>query len=156
MQKFDKYIQIGMIGFISFVFLQSLLYKFPDSPETQYIFIEKLNPWGLELTGYNLFDKTGIFSQYVVGTAEVITALILLLSLLPKFNWIRALGGLGAIAIMSGATFFHAFTPLGISVKNVDGTYDGGLLFYMACANLLFGIYLVYKNHRMLRAKLLG
>ena len=156
MQKFDKYIQIGMIGFICFVFIQSLFFKYTNSPETVYIFQDRLNPWAYGLTGFNLFAQNGIFSQYVIGTCEGITSLILLASFTARFFWARALGGLGVIALMGGAASFHLFTPLGVSVQNADGTYDGGLLFGMACANLLFGIYLVYKNHRMLKAKLLG
>ncbi len=156
MQKYDKYIQVGMIGFICFVFIQSLIFKYWNSPETIYIFQEKLNPWAYGLTGFNLFAQNGIFSQYVIGTGELITSALLLVSLLPAMVWIRTLGGLGVMALMGGAVSFHLFTPLGVSVRNEDGTYDGGVLFFMACLNLLFGIYLVYRNHQQLRSKILG
>lgn len=154
MQKYDKYIQIAMIAFICFVFIQSLFFKYTNSPETVYIFQDRLNPWAYGLTGFNLFAQNGIFSQYVIGTCEGITSLLLLLSFTMKFAWLRALGGLGVMALMGGAASFHLFTPLGVSVLNADGTYDGGLLFGMACLNLLFGIYLVYRNHASLREKI--
>ena len=144
-----------MILFIAFVFIQSLYFKFLNSPETIYIFQEKLNPWSYELTGYNLFAPTGIFSQYVVGSAELVNSLLLLLSLIPRLAWIRAIGALGSMAVMGGAIFFHLW-PLGIQVRNVDGSYDGGMLFMMACLNFLFGAYLLLRNHQALRTKFFG
>ena len=38
-----------------------------------------------------------------------------------------------AMGVISGAIFFHLFTPLGVSVLNADGTHDGGELFALAC-----------------------
>jgi hypothetical protein len=37
------------------------------------------------------------------------------------------------LGVISGAIFFHLFTPLGVAVVNADGTGDGGQLFMMAC-----------------------
>ena len=39
-----------------------------------------------------------------------------------------------ALVVISGAIFFHLFTPLGV-VRTVDamGNTDGGVLFFMAC-----------------------
>ena len=36
-------------------------------------------------------------------------------------------------AQVSGAIFFHLFTPLGVAVRNADGSSDGGELFALAC-----------------------
>ena len=153
MRKYEKFIQVVMILFISVVFVQSLYFKFLNSPETIYIFQTKLDPWAFNLTGFHLFAQHGIFSQYVIGSAEFITSFILLVSLIPALNWIRALGGLGATCLMLGAVFFHLGTPLGISVLNADGSYDGGQLFALACVNLLLGLYLLFRNQAAFRAK---
>lgn len=123
---------IALVLFIAFVFVQSLFFKFTDSPETQYIF-GTLNEWagGLGLPG--VFAPNGIASQYVVGTAELVASLVLLVSLAPRFRGLRPMGALLALGVISGAIVFHLFTPLGVSVLNTDGTRDGGLLFGMAC-----------------------
>jgi hypothetical protein len=42
-------------------------------------------------------------------------------------------GALMALAVISGAVFFHLFTPLGVQVMNTDGSLDGGELFALAC-----------------------
>lgn len=124
-------VPIALVLFIAFVFVQSLFFKFTDSPETQYIF-GTLNEWagGLGLPG--IFAPNGIASQYVVGTAELVASLVLLSSLLPRFRAVRPAGALLALGVISGAIFFHLFTPLGVSVLNTDGSRDGGLLFGMA------------------------
>jgi hypothetical protein len=93
-----------------------------------------LDAWaaGLGLSG--IFAQDGIASQYVVGTAELVASILLLASLLPRLRSLRPFGALMALGVISGAIFFHLFTPLGVSVLNTDGTSDGGLLFAMACA----------------------
>ena len=58
-----------------------------------------------------------------VAIAEIIASLLVLV---PRT---RLLGGLGALALMSGAIFFHVVSPLGI-----DPYGDGGTLFKEACA----------------------
>lgn len=123
---------IGLTLYIAFVFIQSLFFKFTDSPETQYIF-GTLDAWGASLGWPGLFAPTGIFSQYVVGTGELIASIMLLLALMPRFRFLRPLGAVMAIGVISGAIFFHLFTPLGVSVLNTDGTRDGGELFALAC-----------------------
>lgn len=117
---------------VIFIFVQSLFFKFTDSPETQYIF-GTLDKWGASLGFPGLFAHTGIFSQYVVGTGELIASGLLLVGLVAQKPLIQALGALVSIAVISGAIFFHLFTPLGVQVLNTDGTYDGGELFSLAC-----------------------
>lgn len=118
--------------YIAFVFVQSLFFKFTGSPETDYIF-STLDAWAAGFGIFGLFAPTGIFSQYVIGTAELIASLILLASLAPRLRILRPFGALMALGVISGAIFFHLFTPLGVSVLNADGTHDGGLLFGLAC-----------------------
>ena len=128
---------------VAFVFIQSLFFKFTNSPETQYIF-GALEGWAAGLGFPGLFAPGGIFSQYVIGTAELVASILILSSLLPRFRWLRPVGALMGLGVISGAILFHLFTPLGVAVVNTDGTSDGGLLFGMAvsvwisCATLLW------------------
>jgi hypothetical protein len=119
------------ILFVAFVFVQSLFFKFTNSPETQHIF-GTLDVWAARLGFPGLFAPSGIFSQYVVGSAELVASLVLLASLIPALRWLRPFGAAIGLAVISGAIFFHLFTPLGVSVPNADGTQDGGLLFGLA------------------------
>jgi uncharacterized membrane protein YphA (DoxX/SURF4 family) len=122
----------GLTLYIAFVFIQSLFFKFSNSPETQYIF-GTLNGWGASLGFPGLFAPSGIFSQYVVGTAELVASALLLTGLLGGKPLLHALGALMGLGVISGAIFFHLFTPLGVQVLNTDGTLDGGELFALAC-----------------------
>ena len=118
--------------YVAFVFIQSLFFKFTDSPETQYIF-GTLDIWAAGLGFAGLFAPKGIFSQYVVGSAELAASLLLLGGLFTNRVLLQAAGALLALGVISGAIFFHLFTPLGIQVVNADGSLDGGQLFALAC-----------------------
>jgi len=113
---------------ISAVFIQSLFFKFNDAPETQYIF-NTLDKWAADTFGYSgLFLPPGPFNAYVIGTAELIASLLLIVGLMLSRWLFTGLGALIAIGVMTGAIFFHLFTPLGTVVQG-----DGGFLFAMAC-----------------------
>jgi hypothetical protein len=114
------------------IFMDSLRYKFTDHPKTQVIF-GALNDWATTLGAGGLFAHTGLFSQYVIGSAELAASALLLVGLLPGLKRLNALGAMIAAAVMSGAVSFHLFTPLGI-----DPNHDGGGLF-AAAATLLVG-----------------
>lgn len=120
--------------FVAFVFIQSLFFKFANSPETIYIFEAKLEPWAASLGFPGLFAPGGIFSAQVVGSLELLASVLLIAgALLTGRRVLQVLGaGLG-LGVISGAIFFHLFTPLGVTVRNTDGTTDGGTLFIMAC-----------------------
>ena len=118
--------------YIAFVFIQSLFFKFSNSPETQYIF-GTLNAWGATLGFQGLFAPGGIFSQYVVGSTELLASTLLLGGLVLGWPLLHAAGALVSLGVISGAIFFHLFTPLGVQVLNTDGTRDGGELFALAC-----------------------
>lgn len=118
--------------YVAFVFIQSLFFKFTNSPETQYIF-GILNTWVMSLGAPALFAPTGIFSQYVVGGFELAASVVLLAGWLTRHALVHAGGALMAMGVISGAIFFHLFTPLGVEVMNTDGTGDGGQLFMLAC-----------------------
>lgn len=120
--------------FIAFVFVQSLFFKFANSPETIYIFEGKLDPWAASLGFAGVFAPGGIFSAKVVGSAELVASLLLLTgAFFAHLRGVQVLGAAMGLAVISGAIFFHLFTPLGVAVVNTDGSSDGGTLFGMAC-----------------------
>jgi hypothetical protein len=87
------------------ILLQTLYFKFTGAEESVYIFSTLgAEPWG----------------RIGSGVAELVTATLLLV---PST---AAIGGLLAMAVMSGAILSHV-TALGIEVRG-----DGGLLFALA------------------------
>lgn len=135
MDKVKKYAPTVLILYIAFVFIQSLFFKFADAPETQHIF-NTLNTWAVGLGLPGVFAKNGIFSQYVIGSAELVASTLLLASLVGRFRPLRLFGALLTLGIISGAIVFHLFTPLGVVVEG-----DGGLLFGMAVGVWLAAAY---------------
>ncbi|MCA8900343.1 MAG: hypothetical protein KDA53_03750 [Hyphomonas sp.] len=114
--------------FTAAVFLDSLRFKFTNHPNTQEIF-GRLDAWATSFGAPGLFDVTGLFSQYVIGTGELIASSLLIAGMfLPSYRFLQAVGAAIGVAIMSGAISFHLFTPLG-----VDPNSDGGGLFVAAC-----------------------
>jgi uncharacterized membrane protein YphA (DoxX/SURF4 family) len=128
--------------FAALVFLDSLRFKFTNAPETQVIF-GKLDAWAGSFGASGLFSQTGLFSQYVIGTAELVAAILLLLGILPAFRRLQALGAIIAFAVMSGAVSFHLFTPLGI-----DPNQDGGGLFVAAVVIWMTSILLLIMRRK--------
>jgi len=108
------------------VFLDSLRFKFTNHPNTQEIF-GRLNEWAATLGLDGLFAQTGLFSQYVIGTAELVAVTLLIAGLFSRFRPLGVIGSALGLAVMTGAISFHLFTPLGIDPNN-----DGGGLFAMA------------------------
>gem|GEM_PF-113995 len=119
--------------FVAFVFLQSLFFKFSGSPETVYIFQVKLDPWAASLGFPGVFAPGGILSAKVVGSFELIASALLLLGAAARRPMAQVLGAALGLGVISGAIFFHLFTPLGVAVVNTDGSSDGGQLFMLAC-----------------------
>lgn len=142
----------GVSFFIAAVFLDSLRFKFTNAPKTQIIFGD-LDNWAAGFGAEGLFAPTGLFSQYAIGSAELLASSILLAAtLLPRLRFLRPLGALLALAIMSGAVSFHLFTPLGINVDN-----DRGALFFTACGvwiGALLLLVLKARERRDLSARL--
>lgn len=125
--------------FIAFVFIQSLFFKFAGAPETVYIF-ETIDKWVTASFGISgLFVPPGIFNAYVIGSAELVASALLLVGLFTKRYALHGLGAVLALSVISGAIFFHLFTPLGINVQGDDGT-----LFGMACGVWFSAASLIY------------
>ena len=137
-----KKVFIGILVFyIAFVFIQSLFFKFTGSPETDHIF-GTLDAWANDTFGIEgLFVPPGIFNAYVIGTAELIASIMLLIGLFTRKKLLIPLGALMSLGIISGAIVFHLFTPLGIEVMG-----DGGVLFIMACGVWLSSAILIMLN----------
>lgn len=113
--------------FIAVVFVQSLFFKFSNSFETQYIF-GTIGQW-MRGIGFLQFaaDGFGRYGGYAVGSVELIASVLLLT------RRTQVPGALIAFCVISGAIFFHLFTPLGVSVViNEAGEQDGGQLFALA------------------------
>lgn len=134
----------------SLVFLDSLRFKFTNAPETQVIF-GKLDAWAASFGAPGLFAQTGLFSQYVIGTAELVAATCLLLGILPALRRLQGLGALIGFAVMSGAVNFHLWTPLGTDPNN-----DGGGLFIMACVVWAGSLALIIIRRKEIAALLGG
>lgn len=127
--------------YIAFVFIQSLFFKFSGAPETVHIF-STLDVWAASTLGIEgLFLPPGIFNAYVIGSAELVASILLLIGLFKNISLLRFIGALLAMGIMTGAIFFHLFTPLGINVQG-----DGGVLFYMACGVWVSALILMILN----------
>jgi hypothetical protein len=125
--QIKRFAPMAISAFAAAVFLDSLRYKFVDHPKTQEIF-SRLDGWAGSLGAPGLFGHTGLFSQYVIGGAELAASTLLLVGLAPGFARLNTMGALVGFTVMTGAVSFHLFTPLGI-----DPNHDGGGLFAAAC-----------------------
>ena len=126
--------------FISLIFIQGLFFKFTGSPETTHIF-GTLNDWAAGLGFEGLFVAPGIFNAYVVGISEFIASIVMLIGLFSSRKFLIPIGALMSLGIISGAIFFHLFTPLGINVLD-----DGGLLFSSACGIWIMSLAIIFMN----------
>ncbi len=146
------------------VFLSSLPYKFSGHPDTQHIF-GTIGNWMQGVFGKQFGQLFSDYGAYGVGTMELLTATILLFPAIvflfrktswgknmPSRNFFHGVGGIMAGGVMSGAVFFHLFTPLGIEVLH-DGKSDHGSLFYAAVSILILGFILGATNIWQWRAK---
>lgn len=146
MTRFKTYLPHAIALVASLVFLDSLRFKFTNAPETQVIF-GKLDAWADSFGAGGLFAQTGLFSQYVIGSAELVASSLLLIGIHPAFRRFQAAGALVAFAVMSGAVNFHLWTPLGIDPNN-----DGGGLFFMACTVWATSVLLIFLRRHELAA----
>jgi len=137
MNRYLKFVPDLMAVFMAVIFLDSLRYKFTDHPKTQVIF-GLLDGWATGLGAAGLFGHTGLFSQYVIGSIELLASTLLIVGLHPRFKHLQAGGALAGLLVMTGAVSFHLFTPLG-----TDPNHDGGGLFIAACTNLAFAALLL-------------
>ena len=137
--KIMQYLPWGLAIFIAIVFVQSLFFKFSNSFETQHIF-GTIGDWMAGI-GFLEFAATGFaaYGGYTVGTVELVASALLLM------RKTQAIGASLAWGVISGAIFFHLFTPLGVSVViNEAGDRDGGQLFAMAVLVWFFSLVIAW------------
>lgn len=146
LDRIKRYAPAAISAFAAAVFLDSLRYKFTDHPNTQEIF-GRLDGWVGSLGAPGLFGHTGLFSQYVIGSAELAASTLLLVGLIPRFVRLNALGAAIGLAVMTGAVSFHLFTPLGVDPNN-----DGGGLFAAAVTIWLTSIVLLFLRRNEIAA----
>jgi uncharacterized membrane protein YphA (DoxX/SURF4 family) len=120
-------------AYIAFVFVQSLFFKFTGSEESIFIF-STLREW----SGIGLFEPAG---RWIIGSAELLASILLFV---PGFT---VLGAAMAIGIMTGAIFFHLFTPLGVEIMG-----DGGELFALACGVWVSGWLILWLQSNQVQA----
>ncbi|MXX06029.1 MAG: DoxX family membrane protein [Gammaproteobacteria bacterium] len=121
------YLPWALAIFVAIVFVQSLFFKFTNSFETQHIFTT-IGDW-MGSIGLPAFIASGFaaWGGYTVGSVELIASILLIM------RRTQALGALIGFFVISGAIFFHLFTPLGVSVViDEAGNRDGGQLFALA------------------------
>ena len=125
--KVMHYLPWALAIFVAIVFVQSLFFKFTNSFETQHIFTT-IGDW-MGSIGLPAFIASGLaaWGGYTVGSVELIASILLIM------RRTQALGALIGFFVISGAIFFHLFTPLGVSVViDEAGNRDGGQLFALA------------------------
>lgn len=120
-------------AYIAFVFVQSLFFKFTGSEESIFIF-STLREW----SGIGLFEPAG---RWIIGSAELVASILLFV---PGAT---ILGAAMAIGIMTGAIFFHLFTPLGVEIMG-----DGGELFALACGVWVSGWLILWLQGNQVKA----
>ncbi len=120
-------------AYIAFVFVQSLFFKFTGSEESIFIF-STLREW----SGIGLFEPAG---RWIIGSAELVASILLFV---PGAT---VLGAAMAIGIMTGAIFFHLFTPLGVEIMG-----DGGELFALACGVWVSGWLILWLQGNQVKA----
>ena len=121
--------------FIAGILLWYEQYKLTGNPGSVWLFTV-LSDW-LHIHGYEKPFRIG------VAMAEILA------SVLVVVPFSRTVGAAFALAIMSGAIFFHVVSPLGI-----DPYGDGGSLFKEACA-VWFAAATILFAHRDEAARLL-
>lgn len=150
----QKRIPLILSLFVAFVFLQSLFFKFAGwfgepADITVYIF-STVGQWmediGLGLVG-SLFSDWG---AVLIGLAELVASVLILM------KRTRLWGALLGLGVMSGAIFFHVFTPLGLFPYTDLSCLEAGCpreypLFFMACGVWLSCLYLLLRSLKILR-----
>ncbi len=140
------------------VFVPSLFSKFSGAPEAVYIFTT-IDRWASERLGLdNLFGPGELLGPMTIGILEALASILLFvgaaLTFAPRTRDLGARlhrdGVVLTLAVISGALFFHLFTPLGIDVGDPDQGVpkDGGTLFAMAVSVFLSALLMLWMHHR--------
>ncbi|SFV56386.1 hypothetical protein MNB_SUP05-5-484 [hydrothermal vent metagenome] len=135
----------------SYVFLESLPYKFTGAAEPIHIF-SVIGAWISSFLGNTIGALFANYGAYLVGSFELLTSLVLLspIVLKNKRQRIHFIGGIMATTVMSGAVFFHLITPLGWIVEWTENgqTYRDADLANAALSIIILGLVLTYINKK--------
>src|SRR5882757_8500465 len=118
-----------LAAFDAYIFVDYLRFKFTGDEGSVWLFTI-LTDW-LGFAGHEKFMRIG------VGSMELIASILLFI---PAT---QVVGAALALAIMTGALFFHLVSPLGI-----DPYGDGGVLFKEACAVWLSSLVILAIRRR--------
>ena len=139
MNNLTKYIPWPPALFISLVvFIPSLFFKFSGAAETRHIFMTVG-----EFLGIGIFEPYG---RYMIAAAELVAAILLLI---PRF---QIYGAIIAIGVLSGAIFFHLFSPLGVVVRWTENgvVQQDETLFVLAVASFIAAWIVVWFRRQAL------
>ena len=144
-----KHLPLVLAVYVAFVFLQSLFFKFAGlfaepADITVYIF-RTVGEWMSSIGLAGVGEAFGQYGELVIGGAELIASILILLSAT------RLYGALMGLGIISGAIFFHLFTPLGLYPYTdlnclAEGCPREYALFYMAVGVWLSCAWLVWQG----------
>ncbi|UTW45324.1 hypothetical protein KFE80_13350 [bacterium SCSIO 12696] len=144
----NKKLEWVLVGYIAFVFVQSLFFKFAGyfgepADITVYIF-QTIGTWISDDVGLpGLGAAFGSYGETVIGLAELVASVLLIIAAT------RFWGALLALGVMTGAIFFHVFTPLGLFPYTDLSCLEEGCpreyaLFFMACGVWLSAAWLAW------------
>jgi hypothetical protein len=145
MNKVSRYISWPVAVFISLgVFIPSLFFKFSGAAESRHIFVTVG-----QFLGIGFFEPYG---RYLIGSAELVASVLLLIPRTQIFGAIMTIGVLG------GAIFFHLFTPLGVVVRWTENgaQQQDGTLFILAVASFIGAWIIIWLRREQLYGLLFG
>lgn len=144
-----KHIPLVLSIFVAFVFLQSLFFKFAGlfgepADITVYIF-RTVGAWMSSIGLGSIGELFAMHGELAIGVAEL-TASVLILIVATRFY-----GALIGLVVISGAIFFHIFTPLGLFPYTdleclSEGCPKEYALFFMAMGVWLSCAYLTFTH----------
>ena len=144
--KLQKNLLAALSVSVAAIFLQTLFFKFTGAPETRHIF-STLSEWAADFGLGWVFAPFGPGGPYATGVAELLAAALLLTGTFrSERRTLQVLGAALGVMLMSGALFFHLFTPLGIDVLG-----DGGLLFALATISWISSMSIVVARRDLWR-----
>lgn len=120
------------------VFIPSLFFKFTGAVEARHIFTTVG-----EFLGMGFFEPYG---RFLIGFTELVAAIFLLV---PRT---QIYGALLTVGVLSGAIFFHLFSPLGVIVRWTENgvPQEDSTLFMMAVISFIAGLTIIWFRRKEL------
>ncbi|MFK7885325.1 MAG: hypothetical protein AB8G16_00540 [Gammaproteobacteria bacterium] len=131
------------------VFLVFLPAKFSGAAETQHIF-STVGAWFASIGLGAIREPFSNYGGYLIGSVELIAAVMLLV---PRTRFFGALLGAG---VLSGALFFHLFTPLGVAVNFPGSEGSDPTLFILAVISWACCVFTLVRERPQAQPALAG